>query len=680
MRSWPVFLLVAAFASAAPPGAVIVRDSWGVPYIAAATDAGAVRGLMYAQAEDNFWQIEETYIRALGRSAEVYGPSSLGNDLWVRLFEPVRRARAEYDAAAPAVRALYDAFAQGLNHYLATHPQAQPRLIARFEPWHILATHYGPPSPSSLGISEAEIGAAFPALGPAAMPAMEPRGEEDGSNMFAVGPAKSAAGRAMLFINPHTGFFGGGQCYEAHLLSAEGLEVSGFAILGTPYIRSGFNRRLGWSHTDNFADVADVWEERFDLPGRPLAYRHGGGYRDAEEWTETIAVRGDAGMETRTFRLRKTHHGPVVGVRDGRALTARVASLERSGLMEQRWAMARARSLEEFRAAMARCVLTGSNTMYADVEGNIWYMHGNAIPRRAGEYDWSRTLDGADPGTEWLGWHDPDEVPQILNPPSGWMQNCNSTVFETTSDGNPERGRYPAYMVTEEDTLRARRARQVLGGTAVFTFEEFARAVLDTRISLADDLLPPLLEAPAPPAVADMMAELAAWDRTASVDAVGMTLFTRLSTTQTDPAAQFARLESARAALERDFGTWRVPWGEVNRLQRIHTSGTLEDFSDARPSIPAPGARGYLGCLRVFVTRTPPGQKRGYGISGNCYVAVVEFGPVPRAFTQMVFGQSADPQSPHWFDQAEFYSRGKFKPARLIRREFRRHLERAYWP
>lgn len=673
----PLLLLcaLACGAAAAPDPArlarsvTVHRDGWGVPHIYGPSDASVVFGLMYAQAEDNFWQLEETFIRDLGRAAEVHGPSRLRDDLMVRLFESERLAKEEMERAAPASRALYEAFAAGLNWYLHRHPEVKPRLIARFEPWHILALHHSPPSLARLGIRHAEIAAAYPGIGAAAPP--EAEAQDEGSNMWAVAPARSASGRALLLINPHVGFFGGGQRYEAHLRSGQGLNVAGFAILGTPYIRSGHNERLGWSHTNNYADVVDVYSETFD---DTLTYRYGQGRRQAAAWTTEIRVKTDAGFETRRFTLRKTHHGPIVAVRDGHPLAVRRHAP--NGLLEQRWAMARARSLAEFKAAMARLTLTGSNTLYADRAGHIFYLHGNAIPRRATRYDWSRPVDGSDPETEWQGLHRFEELPQILNPPSGWLQNCNSTVFLSTAEGNPRRQDYPAYMVPEPDTLRAQRSREILSRAAKFGFEEFARAALDTTAIKARTVIPKLLAVPAPPELTPLLTELNSWDYVSTVDSVAMTLYMAIEKGG-DPMAALA---AGKAALEKDWGTWRVPWGEINRLQRIHTSGTLENFSDARPSLPVPAAPGTVGCLFAYNTRTVAGQKRVYGTSGNTFVSAVEFGKKPRAVSVLVFGQTADPASPHWFDQGRLYAEKKYKPAWFETGEVKRNAKRTYHP
>ncbi|HXH69524.1 MAG TPA: penicillin acylase family protein, partial [Pyrinomonadaceae bacterium] len=326
----------------------IYRDTFGVPHVYGLTDASVVFGLMYAQAEDNFRQLEEDHINKLGRAAEVYGQSRLAGDLMARLFETSRRAQDEYKNLSPPMRKLCDAYAAGINYYLERHPEVRPGLINRFEPWFVLIT--GAPSPASLGITTQETRTLFKEV-PAA-PQNTPSGESieaEGSNMWAISPQKSQSGHALLFINPHVGFFGGGQRYETHLHSNQGLNISGFAMLGSPYIWSGHNGTLGWSHTNTGADSTDVFVETFDKPQNPLAYRYGNNYRNAVEWTDEIRVNNQGNLETKRFTFRKTHHGAIVALRAGKSLAVSAASIEVSGrLFEQKWAMARARSLNEF--------------------------------------------------------------------------------------------------------------------------------------------------------------------------------------------------------------------------------------------------------------------------------------------------------------------------------------------
>ncbi|HEX8288431.1 MAG TPA: penicillin acylase family protein [Pyrinomonadaceae bacterium] len=696
----------------------IYRDYYGVPHIYGNSDASVVFGLMYAQAEDNFWQLEEDHINKLGRASEIYGESRLTADLMARLFEITRRAQEDYKLLSPAIRKLCDAYAAGINFYLERHPEVRPRLIKRYEPWFPLIT--GAPSLGSLGIRTQEVRELFKELpaSPAQNQSSGESAEPEGSNMWAVSPKKSASGHALLFINPHVGFFGGGQRYEAHLHSKQGLNVSGFSMLGMPYIWTGHNEVLGWSHTNSGADSTDVYIETFDDPKNSLGYRYGNGYRSAVEWTDEVLVNNQGKMETKRFTFRKTHHGPVIALRDGKSLAVRAASVEVGGrLFEQKWAMARSRSLGEFKSAMRQRRLTGSNTMYADRKGNIFYLHGNAMPRRSTKYDWSKPVDGSNPETDWQSYHELSELPQVTNPSSGWIQNCNSTPFLTSSTDNPDRSKHPVYMAPDLDTPRAQMSRRILSSKEKFTFEEWETASFNTHIILAETLVPELVsiweksrqtQTEKASKLAEPIAVLKSWNYESRIDSVPTTLFMlyfeqlqranreraarQTDDNQTAPATLGEQLNKIDAAakiesfekvlndLQSDFGKWQVAWGEINRLQRIHTSGTQEKFDDAKPSVSIPGATGLVGTIFTFNTRRDAGQKRRYGVSGNSYLAIVEFAPRVSARSLLVFGQSANPNSPHFFDQAELYSTKQYKPAWFELKEIKRNLERRYRP
>jgi acyl-homoserine-lactone acylase len=696
-------------AAALARAVTIYRDNFGVPHIFGQTDASVVFGLMYAQCEDNFWQLETDLIRALGRQAEIDGERGLTNDLSYRAFETERLSKAEFAALSAAERALCAAWAEGLNYFLATHSETKPRLLTRFEAWQLLAlARSGRRSLGNLGLRSDEVrfGVRLDVAGTAGrgneeldLSALqgwfvEP-GEErlEGSNMWAAAPRKSASGNALLLINPHVGFFGGGQRYEAHLHSAQGLNVYGFAILTTPYIRSGFNQYLGWSHTNNYADVADGYLETFDDPQNPLHYRYSNGYRRAVEWTEDVKVKTDNGIEIRRYRFRKTHHGPIVGTRDGKQVAARIAKLVEGGEVAQRFAMNRAKSLAQFKAALQRLALTGSNTLYADRAGNIFYVHGNAVPKRDAKFDWTKLVDGSDPATEWQGYHRLDELPQLLNPPSSWLQNCNSTPFLTTTEGNPRKEDFPAYLAPENDTARARSSRRILAGKEKFSFDDWLQAATDTTVDDWQKGVAALVERweqvkgeneARAEAIKPALLELKAWDGVVKINSTGATLYLlwlekRAGARGERSTDDMAAFENVVAELEAQFKTWQVEWGEINRLQRVHTSGN-EPFSDANKSWPVAGGPGSAGIVFTYNTRRENGQRRRYGISGNTFVAVVEFGKQLRAQSVLVLGQSADPHSPHHTDQAALYAQGKFKPVSFTLPEIKAKLERAYRP
>ena len=686
------FLLLLAISSALPGATVthpaemahsvtIYRDTYGVPHIFGPTDASCVFGYAYAQAEDNFWQIEDSYMRALGRASEVYGQKTLDDDLVIRTLEIPRLAKAEYEHSSAHMRELLDAFADGLNYFLARNPGTRPRLIARFEPWHMLAFNryalyylflYG-----ETGIPKEDTAK---------------MADSQGSNMWAIRPSKSATGHAMLFINPHQPFFGPGQWYEGHVHSQEGWDMSGASFFGSAFPTIGHNQHLGWSHTVNKPDVFDVYEETFDQSGDALAYRYGGGYREAVAWTDTIVIKTDAGAVTRTYKMLKTHHGPVVARRNGKALAVKFARFEEGGQIAEWYQMSKASNLAEFRAAMSPLAVPMFNAMYADDAGNIFYLYNGAVPRRSQNFDWSKPVDGSTPETEWHGFHSIDELPQVLNPKSGFVQNCNSTPFSTTVEGNPDPAEYPKYMVGEGDTARARISRRILWNKDRFTFDDWSRAAFDTYVIEAETEIPRLaerweaLQRSDPPGAAKLahaVTELREWDHVGRDSSIAMTLFSLwFWKSDRDPKAKqdpIGTLEQILSDLEKDFGTWEVPWGEINRLQRAQSGGE-EPFSDARESLPVPGGPGPVGIVFNFYARAEKGQKEHFGVAGHSFVSVLDFGPKVEARSILVFGESADPKSPHYFDQARLYAQQQFKPAWFYLEDIQAHSERTYHP
>ena len=662
----------------------IYRDTYGVPHVFGRTDASTVFGFAYAQAEDNFWRVEENFISALGRSSEVYGEKTLDEDRLNHALEIPRLAREEYARLDRQMRSMCDAFAAGFNYYLERHPEVKPRLLTKIEPWYTLAfiryNYYqnGFARDRSLrrvGLQTAAIDNDLK--------------EHTGSNGWVVGPSKSVTGHAMLFINPHLPFFGPGQVYEGHVHSDEGWNFTGYTRFGFPLPYVGHNENGGWVSTDNAADLTDVYVETFDDPARPLAYRYGNGYRLATERVEEIKVKTAKGLETRKFTMRKTHHGPILGARDGKLLALRMAKFESDGWLREWYDMTRAKSLADLKGAMTPLNMLFGNVMYADRQGNTWYLYNGAVPKRDPRFDWTKPVDGSDPATEWQGYHTIEELPQLTNPETGWMQNCNTSPFLLTSEGNPDPKQFPKYMVQEGDNPRGAISREILSSKTKFTFDEWRRLAFDTRVMSAGKHLPALLSAIKQsleraldsPRLREVHKELFHWDQRSEDDSIAMTVFSlwndrRMRDEKQNP---LAALNEALNMLQRDFGTWRVPWGDFNRLQRIDEARG-EEFNDSRSSLAVSGVNGNDGAVFTLYAAPARGQKRRYGVAGASYISVVEFGPRVRAFSIHTFGASADPKSRHYMDQAVLYARGEFKPAWLTLKDIRANLESAYRP
>ncbi len=659
----------------------IYRDTYGVPHVFGRTDASTAFGFAYAQAEDNFWRVEENFIRALGRASEVYGEETLDEDRLNHALEIPRLAQAEYARLDTHMRSLCDGFAAGFNYYLERHPEVRPRLLTKIEPWYTLAFirynyfQNGFARDRSLRGTNLQTAAIDSDLK-----------QHTGSNGWVVGPSRSASGNALLFINPHLPFFGPGQVYEGHVHSDEGWNFTGYTRFGFPFPYVGHNENGGWVSTDNAADLTDVYFETFDDPARPLAYKYGKEYRLATERVEDIRVKTATGLETRKFTTRKTHHGPIVATLDGKPLALRMAKFESDGWLREWYDMTRATSLAALKRAIAPLNMLFGNVMYADRQGNTWYVYNGAVPKRDPRFDWTKPVDGSNPATEWQGYHTIDELPQLTNPKTGWMQNCNTTPFLLTSEGNPDPKQFPKYMVQEGDNPRGAISREILQSKAKFSFDEWTRLAFDTRVMNAGKRLPALISAlqqhlDKDPRLREVHDELARWNLRSSNDSVAMTLFSlwhdRVSRDKKLDAV--AALTEVVTALQKDFGTWRVSWGELNRLQRIDESKG-EKFLDERSSLAVSGVNGNDGAVFTFYAAPSAGQKRRYGVAGASYISVVEFGPSVRALSVHTFGASGDPKNKHYMDQANLYSRGEFKPGWFTIEEIRANLEASYHP
>ncbi len=686
---------------------VIHRDEWGVPHVRASTDAAVAFGSAWAQCEDHFFQLEDTYIKALGRYAEVVGESGFRSDLEVALFDLVGSSRRDFESLPVNIQRIAHGFAAGYNHWLRTHPDETPRLLERMEPFHVLAFERYMILGRLLGAAHAPRGRLAPLA--------EELAASTGSNQWAVAPSKTRDGNAMLFINPHQPWYGSGMFTEMHVVSDEGLNFSGAMYPGGPLPTAGFNERLGWAYTVNQADISDTYRLTFDHPTDPLKYRYGSGWRDAEEWSATIHVREGDELVPRDVVLRRSHYGPIVARDDdGSFLAVRVPRLYEGSRMVQALAQARARNFDEWYEAVSMQLLQTFNTTYADADGNIFYLYNGAVARRDPSVDWTRPVDGADPKNEWGPFHPVEELPQVLNPPSGYVQNCNSSPFTTTDDGNPSLLDFPPYMVEDkhDDKRRAKMARLLLRSASDITFEDFQALAYDTTLYWPMTELPVYarrfeqLERTDPDLAASVrpyLEHLLDWDYRSSLTSTQVTLavgwyeelYGRGYPVETlkpeyvgDIPARFEALERAAAKLVETYGDWRVPYGDIHRIQRHanQPSAAQVPFSDDEPSLPLAGVRGPLG-VAFTLYHSPPTtldsgevRKLRYAATGASYMAVYEFGEKARGASYLHYGQSHRPESPHFFDQARLLSEGRFKPAWLYWDDVLAHTTRSYRP
>jgi acyl-homoserine-lactone acylase len=418
-------------------------------------------------------------------------------------------------------------------------------------------------------------------------------------------------------------------------------------------------------------------------------------------------------MASRTFTAYRTHHGPIVRAAADRWISVRLMEKPVEAL-SQSFLRTKARTLAAYRKVMGLHANSSNNTVYADADGHIAYFHPQFVPRRDDRFDWTRPVDGSDPATEWHGVHGVEDSPHVVDPPNGWIQNTNDWPYSAAGRYSPRREEFPAYMDNAGESPRGLHAIRVLEGRKDFTPGRLRDAAFDSYLTAFARLVPPLLAAydsmsgAAPgadslkPRLAGPIAALRAWDYRWSASSVATSLAvywgdTLVALTRADARAagttgyeymatrataeeRLDALAAATARLTRDFGTWRTPWGEINRFQRL-TGDIVHPFTDTGPSIPVPFTSSRWGSLASFGARTYPGTKRMYGTSGNSFVAVVEFGnDSVRARAVTAGGESGDPRSPHFDDQAERYASGNLREVYYYPGQLEGHTERGYHP
>lgn len=678
--------------------AKIERDEWGIAHVTGKTDADAVYGMIYAQAEDDFPRIERNFLVSLGRLAETEGETAVWQDLRQRLWIDPEALKADYAKSPVWLRKLMDAWAAGLNTYLADHPEVKPKVLNHFEPWMALSFSEGSIGGDIESVPLSQLEAFYGGRRVAMTDAENGRllREPQGSNGIAIAPARTEGGHALLLINPHTSFFFRS---EQQVTSVEGLNAYGAATWGQFFIYQGFNQNAGWMHTTTGADRIDEFAETVvEQPGQPPAYNVGGVVKQFERRTIALAVRqADGTLAPRSFTAWASEHGPVVREEGGKWIA--YALMHRPMLaLEQSFLRTKASDLKSFLKVAALQANSSNNTLFADSKGEIAYLHPQFIPLRDNRFDWRKPVDGSDPAARWNGLHAIASLPNVLRPANGWVFNVNNAPWTAAGPDSPKAADFPRYMDKAGQNARDAHARAVLGDRRDFTLECLMAAAYDPALPAFDRLLPSLFaaHAAAPDAQRDGPIKLlAGWDHrwalTSTATSLGVgyaealwarvaaqtdgdeeSLWERMNNRITD-TQRLAALDDAVNRLVGDFGSWQVPWSQINRYQR-NDGAITQTFDDAKPSTPIPFASGNWGSLASFGAARYPGTKRMYGTSGNSFVAVVEFGPKVRARAVSIGGESNDPASPHFADQVDRYARGELRPVYFYPEDLAGHV------
>jgi acyl-homoserine lactone acylase PvdQ len=718
-----VLLGLTAVAAAAPSerarwvqhvhGVRIVRDNWGIAHIYGRSDADTVFGTIYAQAEDDFARIERNYLTGLGMLAQAEGESAIYSDLRQRLFVDPQQLQRDYRGSPAWLKALMTAWADGLNYFLAKHPGIKPKVLHRFEPWMALSFTEGSIGGDIESIDLAKL-QAFYGGPPRPPPGRTLVAHEDpalgGSNGFAIAPGRSSSRHALLWINPHTSFYFRS---ELQMVSDEGLNVYGAVTWGQFFVYQGFNSRNGWMHTSYGGDAVDEYLENVVKRPDGLYYRYAGALRKVLVSEITVAFKQGTGLGHQQFTVYRTHHGPIIRAENDRNGEARWVAIkllqDPVPALAQSYLRTKTSDYASFRRTQEMRTDTSNNTVYADADGTIAYFHGNFIPKRDPHFDYTHPVDGSDPATEWHGPHALEDTITLKNPASGWIQNTNNWPFSAAGAASPKRENYPAYMWIKGENPRGIHAVEVLTNIHAVTLESLIAAGYDSHLTAFDVLLPPLVQdydrLRADDArranLSGPIAALRSWNRRTSADSVptalaifwGQELLDRKGPEARDAdepvydylvdhlgaAERIDALSNAVAKLQRDFGTWQTQWGDINRYQRL-TDDIVQPVDDDKPSLAVGLASSNWGALASFDSSYPRKTRKIYGSKGNSFVAAVEFGPTVRAKAIMSGGESGDPASPHFADQATMFTQGLFRDVLFSREDVLAHAERSYQP
>ncbi len=685
----------------------ITRDDWGIAHVYGKTDADAVFGMLYAQAEDDFNRVETNYINAMGRLAEAEGEAKIYQDLRMKLFIDPEALKKEYAASPDWLKKLMNAFADGLNYYLSKHPEVKPRVIKRFEPWMALSFTEGSIGGDieriNLAQLEAFYGKAPVSVGAAAEDdeVEEPRG----SNGMAIAPSNTADHHALLLINPHTSFFFRS---ELQMVSDEGLNVYGAVTWGQFFVYQGFNDRAGWMHTSSGVNAVSEYLETVEKKGSGYVYKYGKENRPVVAKEITVPYKTANGMAEKKFTVYGTQHGPVVRESDGKWVSVRLMQ-EPVKALTQSYTRTKAKDYKSFRQTMELHTNSSNNTIFADADGDIAYFHGNFIPRRDTSFDWTKPVDGSNPSTEWKGLLSVDETPHLLNPQSGWLYNSNNWPWSAAGPSSPKKEDFPVYVETGGESARGLHAIRVLQDKKDFTLDSLIAAAYDSYLTWFEKPVPCLLKAwddaasgnPLKAKLAEQIGLLRAWDLRWGASSVPTSLaifwgedvqkkigadakkagvyMSDYICTKAPPDLLLQSLSAASDRLAADFGSWKTPWGDINRFQRL-AGAIVQPFSDAGPSIPVGFTSSVWGSLASFGAHAYPGTKKWYGTSGNSFVAVVEFGDKVRARAVTAGGESGNPESRHFNDEAGRYSTGDLREVYFYRSQLKGHTDREYHP
>jgi len=653
----------------------ILWDSWGVPHVYGRDAEGLFRAFGWAQMQSHGDLILRLYGQARGRAAEYFGEKYLESDRYVRTMGIPARAREWYEAQNPTMRGYLDAFAAGINTYAKEHAAQINDEVEQVLPVDGVDV---------LAHVQRVIHFTF-VVNPQSVANLSPSKSTAGSNGWAIAPSHSTSGNAMLLANPHLPWSDLYLLYEAQL-TAPGIDAYGVALVGMPVLAIAFNNNLGWTFTVNTHDGWDAYQLTLADGG----YLLDGSVRPFETETQTLKVKQANGtLREEQLVIKRSIHGPIVAHKDDKAVALRVVGLDQPDMMEQIWDMARATQLSEFEAALKRLQLPMFNILYSDRDGHILYLFNAQVPIHSkGDWNyWRSVVPGDTSATLWTKTHPYGDLPRVLDPPSGWLQNANEPPWTTTFPPALNPNDYPSYMAPRFMNLRSQRSVRMLMEKSKISFEEMIADKFSSRMELADRILDDLIPAARrvggelAPQAADV---LEAWDRKADAHSRGAVLFALWARSMPEtnwfatpwnensplttpdglanPEDAVKVLETAATTVKLLYGALDVPWGEVARLRY------------GKADLPASGGPGLFGIFQV-IDLAPSTEGRFQQFAGDTYIAAIEFSNPVRAKVLTTYGNATQPGSPHIGDQLPLYVRNELRPVWRTRKEIEAHLE-----
>jgi len=673
-------LLAAPAQAAAPPvKGEILFDTYGVPHVYGKDEASVFYGFGYATAQNHGDVVVKLYGQARGRAAEYWGPAEIESDKWVIANGIYERAREWYAKEPASFRANLDAFAAGMNAYAKAHPEKLDKSVLQVFPIsgvdvmahaHRLMNYvYVAPQAKTMGGNDAA-----------------------GSNAWAVMPKKSASGNTMLLANPHLPWAPSQLTYFEADLNGPGFKMYGATQVGLPVLRFMFNDRMGFTNTVNGALGATNYELKLADGG----YVYDGKVLPFTTKTTTFKVKQpDGSLKTETLELRASVHGPVFTRPDGKTVAVRVAGLDRPGGVRQYWDMGKAKSFAEYQAVMKRLQVPSFNIVYGDKEGHIQYLWNGIVPKHAdgNVAKWGGLVRGDTSAELWTDVHPYEDLPKVIDPPTGYVQNTNDPPWVATYPQTIQAKDYPAYLANNGPmSLRAQQSSHLMADPAKISFDDFVARKLTTHVLMTDRVLDELLAAAAgstDPEVTEAAAVLKAWDRTVDADAKGALLFEAWARKFAgpnyisdanyrvrwdpakpidtpaglkDPAAAVAMLKAAAQEAKASYGALDRPFGDVSR------------FALGKVNLPGNGGFGNTGVFHV-ITWSPLKDGVRTPVHGETWMSMVEFSTPIKAQGLMSYGNSTQPGSPHRSDQLEQLSKKTFRTLWTTRAEVEKHVE-----